>query len=94
VITTSEGQFFPEPGTDETLPVRVWAAAVDAEYVALKVSGHDESTSEFGNVTLESIHAPSSWSRALANPTKGARATSPLWRRMSHDTTVKRFGPL
>jgi hypothetical protein len=42
MITTSEGQFFPEPGTGDTLPVRIWSAAVDAEYIALKISGHDE----------------------------------------------------
>jgi len=51
------------------------------------------STSELGKATLASIQAPSSGSRALAKPTKAVRATSPLCRRLSHDTTVNGMMP-
>jgi beta-N-acetylglucosaminidase len=41
MITTSEGQYLPKPGED-CLSVRVWAEAVDREYITVNMSGHDE----------------------------------------------------
>lgn len=41
MIPTSEGQFSPKPEED-CCSVRVWAEAVDLEWISLKMSGHDE----------------------------------------------------
>ena len=40
MITTSEGQYFPQSGEDCSY-VRIWAETVDAEYIAVHMSGHD-----------------------------------------------------
>ncbi|MGV0721556.1 hypothetical protein ABQF17_14980 [Mycolicibacterium elephantis] len=46
MIDTSEGSYFPGEGhyeqREDCLSVRIWAEAVDAEYVAVHMSGHDE----------------------------------------------------
>ena len=41
MITTSEGQFFPEPGHDCS-PIRMWSETVDEGFIAVHLLSYDE----------------------------------------------------
>jgi hypothetical protein len=41
LITTSEGHYFPDRDAD-CVPVRIWAEASDAEYIAVRMTGSDD----------------------------------------------------
>ena len=41
MITTSEGQFFPEPGHD-CFPIRMWSETVDEGFIAVHLLSYDD----------------------------------------------------